>query len=367
MLTNKFKVRKHKNKTRSTSQQHYQRVSKYLRNIALAAGLLVLTVLIGVVGFMFIDNYSLSDAFYMTIITLSTVGYGEIQPLSFNGRLFTSFIIIFNIGIFAYAISVLSSFIIEGDLRKFMKDYRMYQKIQSLHNHTIICGFGRHGREISQELTKNKLPYVIIESDEEKVEELRKGGYAFIEGDAAMDQTLLDAGIEHAMSIVVTFGDDALNVYTVLTARELNKLVRVIARASNHSVERKLLRAGADYAVLSEVIGGFYMATLIYQPRMVEFLNLLSNLGNDVSMSFKEVDYKDLRPEFKDKQIRDLNLRSQTGVNIIGARLANGKYIINPGPDTAIVKGMSLVILGDEEQVETFERVVMHPKHRPLA
>lgn len=360
MLTNKFKVPKNKRKKSPPPvNRQFQRINKYLRSITLAGLVLFGTMLIGIIGFMTIDGYGFTDAFYMTIITLSTVGYGEVQPLSFNGRLFASFLIIFNIGIFAYSISVLSSFIIEGDLRKFMKDYRIYKKVQSLKNHTIICGFGRHGREIAEALTKNRMPFVVIEPNDERVKYLRDQGYYFIDGDATNDQILLEAGIEDARAIVITFGEDAFNVYTVLTAKQLNPKLRVITRASDHHVEQKLRRAGADYVVLSEVIGGFYMATLIFQPHLVEFFNLLSNMGDDVAINFKEVEYGHLKVAFRNQEIKNLNIRSQTGVNIIGARMPDGRYIVNPAPDTIIIKGMSLVVLGDYTQIEKFEHFVL--------
>ena len=359
MLTNKYKVPKAKRKHKVMPKQQFRRVNKYLRNILLAGVLLLLTMLVGVVGFIVIEEYSVGDAFYMTIITLSTVGYGEVQPLHTYGRVFASFLIIFNIGIFAYAISILSSFVIEGDLRKFLRDYTMYKRIQKLKNHTIICGFGRHGKEISEELTKNKMPFVIIEPDEERILLLREGGHAFVDGDATNDHTLEEAGIAEARAIVITFGDDAFNVYTVLTARQLNPKLRIITRASDHSVEKKLLRAGADYVVLSEVIGGFYMATLISQPHVVEFFNLLSNMGDDVAINFKEVEYLELKPEFRDKEIRNIGIRAQSGVNIIGVRKPDGKYIVNPPPSTLIAKGMSLVVLGDYDQIERFEDLML--------
>lgn len=354
MLPNKI----HPNLLDISRKRRFKRVSKYLQNIIMAVLLLFITLCIGIFGFVFIDDYTLQEAFYMTIVTLSTVGYGEVKPLSEAGQLFASFLIIFNLGIFAYAISVISTFIIEGELRLFLKDYKVYKKIQKLRNHTIVCGFGRHGHQISDELTKSDLPFVVIEPDPSLIEDLRDHQFLFLEGDATQDQVLLEAGIEHAKAIVVTYGEDAFNVYTVLTARQLNPRLRIITRASDHNAEKKLLRAGADYVVLSEVIGGFYMATLIHQPNVVEFFNIISNMG-DVTINFKEVEYSHLKQEFKDKSIRDLNFRQHTGVNIIGVRHKDGHYSVNPGPDVKIHKGMSLVILGDINQLQAFETLVI--------
>ncbi|BDS11078.1 potassium channel family protein [Aureispira anguillae] len=338
--------------------KRFERINKYIRNILLAFILLCTTTVIGIVGFMTIDDYTFSEAFYMTIITLSTVGYGEVKPLSPNGQIFTSFLIIFNLGVFAYAISIISNFIIEGELRSFLKDYKMYQKIHKLEDHTIVCGFGRHGRQICEELTKNNLPFVVIEPESKNFEDLRTLKYFFMEGDATSDEMLIDAGIHRAKAVVVTYSENAFNVYTVLTARQLNPKLRIITRATDRAAEKKLMRAGANHVVLTEVIGGFYMATLIHQPNVVEFFSIISNMG-DVSIHFKEVHYHEMKREYRDKSILDLSLRSHTGVNIIGVRLLDGNYNVNPKPDVIIRKGMTLVVLGDLNQIKLFKNIIM--------
>jgi voltage-gated potassium channel len=336
----------------------FERVNKYIRNILLAIILLFVTTIIGILGFMVIDDYTFAQAFYMTIITLSTVGFGEVKPLSPEGQIFTAVLIIFNLGVFAYAISIISNFFIEGELRSFLKDYKMFKKIHKIENHTIVCGYGRHGHQICEELIKSKLPFVVIEPNGSHIEELRNKKFFFIEGDATDDDVLISAGISRAKAIVITYSENAFNVYTVLTARQLNPQLRIITRATDHNTEKKLIRAGANHVVLTEVIGGFYMATLIHQPNVVEFFSIISNMG-DVSIHFKEVDYIQLREEFRDKTIRDLGLRSQTGVNIIGVRQPDGHYDVNPKPDITINKGMTLVILGDLNQIKKFQEIIM--------
>lgn len=338
--------------------RQFRRINKYIRNILLAMAMLLITTITGVIGFMVIDDYTFWEAFYMTIITLSTVGYGEVNPLSPAGRIFTSFLIIFNLGVFAYAITILSNFVVEGELRTFLKDYRMYKTIQNMRNHTIVCGFGRHGRQVCQELQSSNLPFVVIEVDEDKVEDLKDEGYKYLQGDASSDEVLMEASISAAKAVVVTYNEDALNVYTVLTARQLNPDLRIVTRATDRQAEKKLLRAGASHVVMTEVIGGFYMATLIHQPNVVEFFSIISNMG-DVPIHFKEVHYKQLKKEYRDKSIRELSLRAHTGVNIIGAKQPNGQYAVNPKPDLIIASGMSLVILGDENQIKTFQEQIM--------
>jgi voltage-gated potassium channel len=342
----------------SARQKRFEKVNQYIRKIVLAISLLFIFTIVGILGFMLIEDYPFWDAFYMTIITLSTVGFGETHPLSQEGRIFTSFLIIFNLGLFAYAITIISNFFVEGELHSFLKDYTMYKKIQELEQHTIICGYGRHGHQICEELIKNKLPFVVIEPDASLFEDLRGKQHFFLEGDASNDEVLIEAGILKAKAIAITYSENAFNVYTVLTARQLNPNIRIITRASDHKAEQKLLRAGANNVVLSEAIGGFYMATLIHQPNAVEFLNIISNMG-DVAIHFLEVAYDEVKKEHQDKAISDLDWRLNSGVNIIGAHYSDRHYDINPKPNVYFQKGMKLVVLGDLKQIEAFKGKVL--------
>lgn len=349
----------HTSLERNTARLYqFERINKYIRKILLAVVLLLTTTVIGIVGFIVIDDYTFGEAFYMTIITLSTVGYGEVKPLSQGGQIFCSVLILFNLGVFAYAITILSNFIVEGDLRNFLKEYKMYKKVYRMKNHTIVCGYGRHGRQVCQELRQSNLPFVVIETDDESLQDMNPKTDHWLHGDATSDELLLEARIKQAKAIVVTYNEAAFNVYTVLTARQLNPNLRIITRASDKIAEKKLLRAGANHVVMSEIIGGFYMATLIHQPNVVEFFSIISNMGA-VSIHFKEFFYNELKGEYRNKTIRDLNLRLETGINIIGARKPTGEYVVNPKPDLFIKKGMSLVILGDLNQIQSFKDLVL--------
>lgn len=341
-----------------TAKGRFSNVHSYFRKLYLSLVLILGSIGLGMLGFVLIEDYDAAQAFYMTIITVSTVGFGEIEPLSPAGRVFTSFLIIFNIGIFAYAISSASSFVLEGELRTFLKDYRVYKRIQDLSQHIIVCGFGRHGNQVVQELTSNQMPFVIIDEKEEIVDELRKRKYLFLEGDATQDELLLQAGIRRAKAIIVTFGEDAENVYTVLTARQLNSELMIIARAMDAKAEPKLKQAGANHIIRSERLGGFYMATLVNQPHIVEFFTLLSNMSN-VTINFKEIPVENLKPEYRKRSIKDLGLRAETGANIIGIRHKNGTYTVNPSPSAHLQLGMSLVVLGDQEQMRSFKEKLM--------
>jgi len=238
-----------------------------LRRLRTAVGMMVVAVLIGTVGYHLIEHTSWFDSYYMSLVTLSTVGFGEVIPLGHTGRVFTSFLILFNIGFFAYAVSTITSIFADGYLHAFFLDYNMIQKIGQLKNHTIVCGFGRHAIEVCKELAKNKVTLVVIEADPDKEAQLREEtGYLFIQGDATDDEILMAAGIERASALVVTLPVDANNLFVVLSARQINPRLKIISRL-NHAVdELKLRRAGADHVVMPEAIGGHYMATLITNP-----------------------------------------------------------------------------------------------------
>lgn len=330
----------------------------YLRRFALAVGLIFGTVFTGIIGFMWISDYNLTEAFYMTIITLASVGYGEVKPLAPAGQIFASWLIIIHIGIFAYAIAVVSSFLIEGNLRTYLKHRRVYQKIDALCEHTVVCGFGRHGKQIAEQLHRLNQPFVVIEQKPELLANLRDSDYLYLEGDATNDELLCEAGIQQAKAIIITFGEDAFNVYTVITARQLNPTIHIITRASSPSMETKLRRAGADYVIMSEVIGGYYMATLVHQPQAVAFFNLLSNLRG-ASVHFREVGYDDFKPEYQDKTIKELAIYSRTGANIIGMQKPNGEYVINPSAETHILPGTRVIVLGDAVQIKKFAQGVL--------
>ncbi len=308
---------------------------------------------------MFVEDHTFSEAFYMTVITLSTVGFGTLHEPSELGEWCISILIIINMMIFAYSITTLSSFLIEGEFRKYLKDYRVFQKIQTLSGHVIICGYGRHGKEITREFTNTNVPFVIIERDEEQIKTLReKSKILYIEGDATNDDSLLEAGIERAKAIILTFQDDTDNLYTVLSARQLNSNLKIISRSNNPTSEQKLKRVGADQVVVPERLGGFYMASLVNKPNLVEFFTLISNMGN-VQVLFEEINCERLKAHFIGHTIRDLNLRVQTGVNIIGIRFPEGNYQVNPEPDIRLTVGMKLVILGDTQQINKFKSVML--------
>lgn len=339
--------------------RRYQRMQTYVRNFYIAVFLLAITLTSGVIGYMFLEDYTLNQAFYMTIITLSTVGFSEVRELSDMGRIFTSFLILFNLGIFAYAISNISAFFIEGDWKRLIKDYRVLTKVDKLENHVIVCGYGRHGRQVLEELKAQNIQHVLIERNGKKLNELRDTeDLLFVEGDATNDDLLIEAGIDKAKALIVTITDETENLYVVLSARQMSAKLLIISRAINEKVESKLRSAGASHVVMPEKIGGFYMAQLVDQPETVEFFNILSNMGR-AHVMFREYNCNQLKKGFLNHSIRSLDLRDRTGANIIGIRFAGGEYKVNPGPDTQLTTNMILVVLGDQHQLKKFENIAL--------
>lgn len=337
----------------------FEKTAQYLRRFNLSLLSIIGVLFFGVTGFIILEDYTLSEAFYMTIITISTVGFGIGKELSEIGYWFISILIIVNMSVVAYAVTTVTSFVAEGELTKYLKDYRVYQKVQNLSNHVIVCGFGRHGQEIVQELMKNKLQFVVIENDEQKISELRvQGDFLFMDGDATHDQILLEAGIKKAQSIIITTGHDAENVFITLSARQLNPKLNIVSRSVDKITERKLMRAGATHVVVPERLGGFYMATLVHKPEIVEFFTLISNMG-DANIQFEEIECDSIGLEHLGKSIKDVDIRGRTGVNIIGLRQIDGSYSVNPSPDTILKSGMRLVILGNDDQVDKFKDIMV--------
>jgi len=320
----------------------------------LQASLLLLTsVLTGITGYMLIENYDYVDALYMSVITISTVGYGELNPLTDNGKIFTSLYIVLNLGIFAYVVSIFTTYLVEGELSIIFKNIFNRSEIKSMKNHTIICGFGRNGSKASEELIKNNTDILVIETNDEMMQNLTNNKIHCLIGDATTDEVLKDAGIEHASAIITTLPSDADNVFITLTARELNNKINIIARASDNNSEKKLYRAGATHVVMPDKLGGIHMAQLIAKPYVIEFLELLSGVGDD-SIALDEISFEDLKHQYHQKSLRELDIRKKTGVTVIGLKMKDHGFHLNPDANTMINSGDILIILGTAYSIRQF-------------
>ncbi|CAN5386988.1 potassium channel protein [soil metagenome] len=331
--------------------------TNFLKKLYIAIAMIIGGFVFGVSGFMLIEKLTFSEAFYTTLIILSTVGLAVVKDLSEAGRWFVSVLIIVSIGIFAYAVSVLTSFIMEGELRNFLNYRKVRKAIDQLHQHVIVCGYGRNGKQACEQLRSHKQKFVVIESNERTLQELKNTEHdiLFIEGDATKDEVLLEAAIGNARAIITTLPNDAANVFVVLTARELNPKLKIISRASEDSSEGKLKRAGANNVIMPDKIGGTHMASLVTRPDVIEFIDYITGR---INIRLEEILYNNLSDRLKGKTIRELEIRNKTGANIIGFKTEEGDYIINPNPDTVMNPGAKLFVLGTEQQVAVLLQVL---------
>jgi voltage-gated potassium channel len=346
---------------RRRDNRRYQRFVDMIGRVRVAFLLMLSSLAIGTLGYVLIEDYPWFDAYYMAVITLASVGFGEVHPLSTEGRIFTTFLILFNVGLFAYAISTITGIFTEGGFSKLLSDFRMHRNIENLSGHAIVCGFGRHATEVSQELAKQGIPFVVIENNPDKIDLLRETDYLYVDGDATHDDILEEAGIRRAASIVITLPKDADNLFITLSARQINPALRIITRANGIADEAKIRRAGANHTVVPERIGGFYMATLLNKPDLVEFFNLLSNMGPS-NVIFEEIPVQSLRPEFHNQTIIAGGLRDMAPVSLVAIRLPDGQYELNP-PATALLQPeLHIVVLGNPEQMEQFRKAAIADK-----
>lgn len=328
-------------------------------SVRLALLLLLSVLLTGIIGFMWIDQYSLLDAFYMTVITLSTVGFTEVHPLSDGARLFTAILILISVGVIAYVLAVFSYYIVQGEIFKNMHGNLIRKSIDQLNDHSIICGYGRFGQEIAAHLSAQNIPFVIIEQDNERIENIQKSpnSLLYVHDDATHDEALIQAGIYRAKAVISALPDDSDNVFIAFSARQLNPKLRIISRASRIKTQKKLLKAGASYVVVPEQIGGFYMATLVNKPGAVEFFYFIIN-EYEHDIGFEEFSFSDLPELLQGRTIGEMKVRELTGANIIGYRDPNGRYTVNPGPNVALEPGASFIALGDHLQMDKLRNYI---------
>lgn len=313
--------------------------------------LLIIVLTIGVSGFMLISGDSFVDALYMTVITISTVGFGLNHPLTPEGKLFTIFLILLSVTLYGYIIKVISENIASGNFFEELKHNKMQKKIDSLHNHTIVCGYGRNGAQALTKLRKYNQESVIIERDNNRAELLEKGGNMIVHGDATDDAVLEKSGIQNAKSLIAALPSDADNLFIVLSARQMNKSLHIISRASDESSYKKLKIAGADNVIMPDKLGGDHMASLVVTPDVIEFVDMLSVEG-ECSSNLQEIMVDDLPKAYMSQSILDLDLRKKTGCNVIGFITNEDEYIVNPEATTKLVKGSKLIVLGRQEQIE---------------
>ena len=313
--------------------------------------MLLLTILFGTAGYMVIEHFNFLEALYMTVITISTVGFTEVKPLSDTGRIFTIFLILVNLGLFTYFVTLLTRFFSDGEFIKLYKQIKMENSIQQLKEHVIICGFGRNGKESAQILFNNKIPFVVLEEKNELEKDIEFDVLHFMKGDATKDEVLLEAGIKNARALITSLPVDADNLFVVLTAKQLNPNLKVISRASQDSSVKKLKIAGADNVIMPDKIGGAHMATLVMLPDVVEMLSIMSTQSNEL-FRVAEVEASKLI------SLGEIDMWSKTNCTILGIKTDGNQYTINPNAGYQVKPGDRLIVMGSDAQIENAKKLV---------
>lgn len=329
------------------------KVARRLTFIALA---MIATLAGGTLGFVWIEHFPVFDAFYMTLITVTTVGYGEIHPLSPAGRVFNSFVILFGVIFMLLAIGAMTQIVIELELNQLFGKRRVKNMITRLENHYIVCGFGRVGRGAADELKHAGASFVVVDFNDDRVEQAIQAGMLAVVADASRDETLRELGIDRARGLVATLASDADNLFVILSAKTLNPKLQVATRVNEETSEQKLRRAGADFVFAPYNATGHRMARAMLRPHVHQFIDLTEqNMGLKVGIEQVQVA---ARSVCANRTLADSQIRGETGVIILAIRRANGEMTFNPPPDSAIVEGDHLIAIGAPDGLRKLERLI---------
>lgn len=325
-----------------------------LRGPRLAVLLLVAVLAGGTAGYMIIEGWNAWDAFYMTVTTVATVGYGELHPLSVPGRVFTVILIFCGVGTAFYTVTLLATIIVEGGLHRRFEERRATRMLEDIKDHFILCGYGRIGSIIAAELHQQGVPLAVIERDPARVRAAIDGGWLAIEADASREEVLAHAGIHRARGLIAAVGTDAENVFTVLTARVMRPDLFIIARVESDDAEHKLRRAGADRVISPYQIGATHMVQTALRPAVVDFVQLATS-SERLDLSMEQVHITD-DSALANHSIVDAGIRQKFGVIVVGIKRAGGSMEFNPPPEAVMRPGDELVVLGRTDSVKALEK-----------
>jgi len=324
------------------------------RRLALVAIAMTATLAIGTLGFVLIDHYPVFDAFYMTLTTVTTVGYGELHPLSRAGRVFNSFLILFGASVILLAIGAMTQMLIELELNQFFGKRRIKSMIDKLDGHVILCGFGRVGRGAAAELRQAGVPFVVVDNDDEKVERAIELGMLAVSADASRDETLREVRISQARGLIATLASDADNLFLILSAKALNSKLHLSARVAEETSEPKLRRAGADFVFSPYESTGHRMAQALLKPHVQQFLDFTTqNMGLDAGIEQVRVDK---RSPLAEQCLADMEMRRDFGVIVLAIRKTNGEMLFNPAADCRITGGDHLIVMGRPDGLRKLEQ-----------
>lgn len=324
----------------------------------------VLIVAIGTAWYTFVEEWAVLDALYMTVITLSTVGFGEVEPLSQESRLFTVFLILLGAGTVAYAVSSLGEYLLTSGIVERMRRRALLRMIAEMENHIIICGAGRVGMTAAETLQEIGREFLIVDESADVAEEMRERGWTVLTGDATRDETLIEAGIERANGIMVCTGNDSDNLFIVLSARALKEDLLIVARSVDAGSEAKMRRAGADKVISPHGIGGRHMANMILRPNVVDFMEHVT-LDTGLELWLEEVTIGDSSP-IAGQTVVEADMRRRTGVTLVALLRKGEKISVTPDENTRFKPGDRLIVLGSKKQLADLEDLV-NTRVRPAA
>ena len=323
--------------------------------IVIGIVLFALLIMAGTIGYMVTEGWQLSDALYMSVITLSTVGYGEVRTLSFTGRIFTMILIICGVGFVFYLAGSIVQFMVEGRIREILGRRKLEKKIRVQKGHYIICGYGRVGSSICEAFASKPLDIVVIEKDQERISKLHERNILHVVGDATDEENMIKAGIERARGLVAALKTDSDNVYVTLSARQLNPELFIMARAGAERSEKKLLAAGANKVVCPYRMGAHRMAQTILRPTVTDFLELTMDTTRDIQMEEMPV-----HPSSKliNVALQDSGIRQKLDLIIVAVKKAKGDMLFNPSSQTRLEAGDTVIAIGEKQSLEGLERLL---------
>ena len=311
-------------------------------------GILVL----GTVGYILIEGWNFYDSFYMTILSISTTGFQEVHPLSNSGKLFTIIVIIFGLTSIAYFGGRVAQAVIESYI---LRRRQMSIKLKLLKNHYIVCGYGRMGKHICQDLLSENVPFVVIEKEKELIDQLMEIGYVYVVGDSSSDEVLTQAGVKNAKGLIAVVSSDAENVFTTLSAKALNPKIFVVSRCLSDESESKLKKAGADRVVKTYEMVSHRMANLLLHPGVAEFLNIVAASG-PTGLRLEELPIQEGSPLIG-KSLAESPIKSRLDIMIVMINRNDGQFIYNPGSDEIIQLGDRLLAIGEKENLQKFTKM----------
>src|SRR5437667_4929600 len=324
------------------------------RRILIALLAVAIAIGFGAAGFRLIEGWSLFDSLYVSAQTVTTVGYGDLTPATKNGRIFSTFFMLAGVGVVLYALTTTVQTIVQSELVATFGQRRRSKKMSKLRDHFIICGSGRVGSHLVRDLVRTEQPFVVIENDQQRAAEFSQRGINVLVGDATLEESLREAGVERARGLAACLPNDADNVYVVLTARDLNPRLHIVARAAEEQAEAKLLRAGANHVVAPTIIGGHRMAVSLTKPAVSEFFDSIT--GSELGLGFEQVEV-DVASPLVGQELRVTPIRAELDIVVVSIRRQNGDTLFNPAGDAKIEGGDILIAIGQVEALMRLNRL----------